>query len=271
MILGIAFVALVGAAVVMWVLRGRPETAADAFVQQLTQGQMDAAYLGTARSFQQATSGQQFSHIVQRTGLDHAVSTTWTGREVRDDAATLQGEFHVPDGRALPIRIDLGKSGDAWRVLGFQVTGTTGPPEMPVPTEVQQLTDQIMRQFVLATSQRDFSDLYKNIATRWQQEITPADFAASFKEFFDDDLDLTRIVDVPMTLSPRPSIDRDRALDVQGFYATTPSRVHFHLRLVDESGAWRLVSLAVRLDPMTVTPPSAAPPRVAPAHHHRGR
>ncbi len=260
-------VAAAGVAGTSLLLRSGPSAAAEAFLAQVTRGEVDAAYGTTAAEFQRDTSLFQFRRIVRRTGLDAYVSAVWSKQDVNGAQAELSGAVRSSSGQTVPVQLQLVKEGDAWRVLGFSITGVKTAPDPPTRQEVFALVDKVMSAFVDAVQIRDFTAFHRGISRAWQQEVTPRQFKDSFTQFYDDQLDLSPLGTMTPTLDPPPALGSDNAMTVEGEYPTTPSKVHFVLRFADEDGEWKLVGMKVELVAAETTPVPAEEPEKKKRHH----
>jgi hypothetical protein len=82
--------------------------------------------------------------------------------------------------------------------------------------------------------------------------VTPAKLKEIFQTFVDQQMDLSAISGVEPVFNPAPAVDGDGVLVLQGSYPTTPMRVNFRLKYVNEKSAWKLIGIKVDAKPAGV-------------------
>jgi len=130
------------------------------------------------------------------------------------------------------------------------LTGQTDGQEQTRDEAVlRQLIEQTMREFALAVESKDFTEFHRGLASEWRMERSPERLAERFREFTEQDIDLSfvdrnepRFVDVT-------GMERYRRLVLRGAYQVDPHDLEFAMRFHLE-GHWKLEYFYVRLSPM---------------------
>ena len=130
---------------------------------------------------------------------------------------------------------------------------------MPVP----QLREVMVKSTLMTFNDANLTDNYEifdaRAADAFSQQFPPERLSEVFKEFRDQEIDLSVIVSYPPVEDPAPSIDADGILQIKGYFETSPSVVTFDLGFVgDENGDWRVVGINVYVVPEDEFPPDSA-------------
>ncbi len=121
-------------------------------------------------------------------------------------------------------------------------------PEVPDEDEVKTLTENSLTSFGKGVKKKDFSKFYDDIAVVWQKQTSPEKLKELFKDFLDKDVDLPAIVKEKEPVFNHPAeIGENDVLVIKGYYPTTPHRVIFTLKYLQEEDEWKLVGITVDL------------------------
>jgi hypothetical protein len=101
--------------------------------------------------------------------------------------------------------------------------------------------------------------LWNHASPRFRDKFSVAQLDEIFKAFYSLKISGDPLAEKSPIFTAAPLIDGDSNLAVDGFYATTPWRVSFHLMFAMEGRAWKLVSINVNAKP----PPAADSPPVS--------
>jgi hypothetical protein len=124
----------------------------------------------------------------------------------------------------------------------------TQAADVPEESELTSMVDSSITSFGKSIKKKDFSGFYKEIAHLWQKQTTPEQLETAFKDFLDKDIDLpAAIKDKDPVFNQKATIDSDGVLLVKGYYPTTPNRILFELKYVEEDEEWKLVGIHVNL------------------------
>jgi len=121
--------------------------------------------------------------------------------------------------------------------------------KVPDGQKLTELVNSSVSSFGRGVKKKDFSTFYEETATIWQKQTSPEELREAFKDFFNKHLDLaSAIKELQPVFNKTAKIDSNGVLLVQGYYPTTPNRILFKLKYVDEDGDWKLVGIDVNLN-----------------------
>ena len=118
-------------------------------------------------------------------------------------------------------------------------------PKVPSETELKSMTLESLLAFNKGIQAEDFTAFYEETAKLWQEQTTPEKLKEAFSEFIDKHLDISSIKKNEPVFNKPAEIDADGVLVVTGYYPTTPKRVVFQLKYLQEEGDWKLVGIKV--------------------------
>lgn len=245
-----------------------PLTAVQVFVQQVAQGQTDAAYQSAAFGFQAQRNAGDFAKAAQDMGLVGSVKADWQEPELDGRNATVKLTVTTRAGQAVPLVISLLDEGGAWRVFSlrtppnpqtglvdnrFSLVGTT--PSLtegvarPVPPEdeIRALVRDNLILFNEAIAQKSFDAFYDSVSRKWQDQLTKGQLQRAFQPFIDRNVNIGLIADSVAVLTPAPQVNSDGLLLVAGHYPTQPYHVQFLLKFYYELPSWKLFGVDVNL------------------------
>jgi len=128
-------------------------------------------------------------------------------------------------------------------VVALPVLAST--PKVPAETELKSMTLESLLAFNKGIQAEDFTAFYEETAKLWQDQTTPDKLKEAFSEFIDKHLDISSIKKSEPVFNQPAEIDSNDVLVVAGYYPTTPKRVVFQLKYLQEDGDWKLVGIKV--------------------------
>ena len=247
--------AIVAIGVLIWAIFAATNPAADAanaFLDHVGNGRIEQAYKEAAPLFRQRQALSAFRIAARRYGMDKYKSASWSSREINGDRALLKGTIELKDGSSLPAHIGLVKSGGAWRVYGmtFPAGGISGGGMPPQP-ELEALVSRSLLDFNTAVQSKDFTAFHASLSRPMRKKFTAEQIQGVFHKFVAQGINLAPIQGVKPQFDPEPKLTDDGALELKGHYPTRPSQVIFDLRYVREGGSWRIISINVRVKPVS--------------------
>jgi hypothetical protein len=132
--------------------------------------------------------------------------------------------------------------------------------QAPPDDQVVELADRAMRIFMTSVREKSMRGLWNHISPRFREQFSVAKLDDVFKAFYTLRITGDPLAEKSPIFTAAPSIDSNNNLVVDGFYATMPWRVSFHLVFAMEGRAWKLVGINVNAKP----PPGVAPPLTTP-------
>lgn len=121
--------------------------------------------------------------------------------------------------------------------------------QVPSPTLQEVLIKNSLIGFNDAVQTGNFDVFHSRLATPFRQQFTAEKLRQAFQSFFDQRIDIAPIAAREPVMSEEPVIDGRGALLLRGYFATKPSRVTFSLDYLMSDGAWKLISINVRVRP----------------------
>ena len=117
--------------------------------------------------------------------------------------------------------------------------------EVPPESELKSMTLSSLLAFNDGVQDKDFSSFYKKIATLWQEQTTPEKLKELFNDFIEKEINIAPIKKLQPVFNKAATINSDGMLVIAGYYPTTPKRVVFELKYLDEKGDWKLAGINV--------------------------
>ncbi len=165
----------------------------------------------------------------------------------------LQG-YYPTQPSIVYFRLEYLNENTAWKLIAINVD--VKPEPLPnratsIPSELTmlQLVDGTMFDLALAIKARDFTGFYNNISVLWQRNSTPEELYKAFKEFSDNNIDLTGFQEFEPIFTEEPFLDANGYLVLQGYYPTQPAVIYFTLEYLNENTAWKLIAINVDVKP----------------------
>lgn len=132
--------------------------------------------------------------------------------------------------------------------LSLVTTIAARAADIPEKAETKSMTESSILSFGKAVKKKDFSGFYEDIATIWQKQTSPEKLEELFKDFLNKGIDLPAALEGKEPVFNQPAaIDSDGVLMIKGYYPTTPNRVVFQLKYLEEEDEWKLVGIDVNL------------------------
>ena len=131
---------------------------------------------------------------------------------------------------------------------------TSGDDSVPPNAVVEDLVKDSTAQFTEAVSSGDFSDLYNDASTDFQDTYTVDQVKTAFMAYTDKRTFvvpiLRKVSSATASFSPRPSIRTEKGLSIlvaSGTFPTKPVETRFDYEYVYRSGKWKLLKLVINL------------------------
>jgi hypothetical protein len=123
--------------------------------------------------------------------------------------------------------------------------------QAPSDDQVVALADTSMRIFMASVREKSMQGLWEHISLRFREKFSVAQLDDVFKEFYGLKITGDPLAGKSPIFTAGPVINDDGNLVVDGYYATTPWRVSFHLAFAMEGRSWKLIGINVNAKPPT--------------------
>jgi len=170
--------------------------------------------------------------------------------EINEAEKTLSIKYA---GMGPSFKIDKAPDGAQMTLSGvvYKKRGGVATLEIPSDAELQDLARTTMMDLNDAIQSGDFNAFHKKIVKKWQEQKTPEQLKAAFKDFVDnpEKFDFKVISEMKATFEPAPKFEPygdDQALSLKGSYPTAPKVTKFEFKYFKEDGSWKLVNISVR-------------------------
>jgi hypothetical protein len=263
-----------------------PAAAARVFFEQISRGDLSAAYKSTAFNFQSQQTEKSFAATCRELELVGAKITQVDVPE--NDGANVRLNVALTTAKGAPAAysVTLQVESRAWRILTLRSprnpkTGVSEnrfslvgkPPtfndapnrEVPNDREMRRLVRGAMASFGDSIKRESFAGFYAYVSQAWRTQLTERKLQAAFQSFIDQKVDLGGVADVDPIFDAPPHISTDGLLHVAGHYPTKPYKVRFAFKFIYELPEWKLFGLDVYLLKDPVTPAASPLPAATPA------
>ena len=142
-----------------------------------------------------------------------------------------------------PVNATTPAPGDVPLVLA---SADIRPPSNDLAVE---LADRSMRIFIASVREKSMQGLWTHSSARFREKFSVAQLDKVFKSFYDVTITGDPLAGKSPIFTAGPMINEDSNLVVDGYYATTPWRVSFHLTFIMEGRSWKLVGINVSAKP----------------------
>lgn len=220
-----------------------------------------AAYLGDWTG----QDGTKMSIRQDNTGDYNQGSTNVNGAAVEVDEEAKQIKFTMLGVDVGKYTIDSPPKGNQMKVNGvtfrraggFDTSSTdtettkgndsnASNGEVPSEAELDTLVGETMENFNSAVQSGDFLAFHSSVSEKWQEQITAEKLAQTFDPFVKQKRDLSPKAGETPTYSPKPTIDKNGLLVVNGTYPNADDKTtQFNLTYLKEGSEWKLFGIRV--------------------------
>ncbi len=138
-------------------------------------------------------------------------------------------------------------------MLALLLAAATAGAQTKVPAErpLEALVKSTLLSFNDANLTGNYSVFHAKLSKPFRQQYTVEKLKETFKEFNAKSIDIDIVAAMKPTYGPAPAVNGDGKLIVKGFFPTDPTRVNFELGFIPSDGEWKLLSLNVKLGPVS--------------------
>ena len=244
-LIGIAVVAVIAVAVVLFSTTGMVDTA-NAFFKAIRQQDMPVARGYLSQDFRASTSDAALKRFLSGNALLHIKEASWPSRQISGGRGELEGSLTTETGGVIPVKMVFVKENDAWKIYAIHkpaagLQASDASPELPTRADQIALVKQSIRDFLAAVAKKDMTSFHASLSRMWQKQITVDKLDKAFRSVIDAKVDWAALNDLQPELSATPRIDENGVLILAGRYPTQPIHVTFEQKYVHEGVAWKLI------------------------------
>lgn len=226
---------------------------ADEFFAAARNGNVQQAYQYTSADFQASTSSEELAAFLKANALDKVTDTSWSSRAVNGRSGKLEGSLTTATGGIIPIKVDLTKGADGWKILAIRKPAAglqSGDMKQQLPSEQQQvaLVRQSIGEFTDAVAAGSMEKFHKHIAAMWARQASVEDLDRTFGSVYATGSKFQVLQTMAPVFDEPASISDQGVLTLTGHYSTAPDRMHFVLKYIFEGTGWKLFGLSVETE-----------------------
>jgi hypothetical protein len=133
---------------------------------------------------------------------------------------------------------------------------------VPSNDQAVQLAERSMRIFMASVREKSMQKLRTHSSARFREKFSVAELDKVFKGFYDLTITGDPLAGKSPIFTAGPVINGGNNLVVDGYYATSPWRISFHLTFIMEGRSWKLVGVNVSAKPPP-DPDVSSPPQTS--------
>jgi len=229
---------------------------AEHFFSAIAQQDYARAHRFLARPLAQQTPVETLKQFITETGLQEPDNRSWQEAQVHGDRLTLAGTVAAADQvTPIPVRLSLEKEGLHWKIAGLErgveIASASGPVTMFAPSQEDSalLARQTTADFAKAVQANDLRGFWEGSSDAFKDQYSAEEFEAAFAAFVRDKANLLPATTIDPQFSAPPRVEANGELALIGQFPTSPSRVTFGYRYVQQGGTWKTSGLTISLVP----------------------
>jgi hypothetical protein len=118
---------------------------------------------------------------------------------------------------------------------------------VPAPPLQEMLIKAYLLTFNDANLTGNYAVLHDKLAKPFRDKFSPDQLKQAFKSFIDQKIDVSGIILKPPVATAETKIDARGALQMRGYFDTSPSRVLYEIDFLPSEGLWKPVMLDVKV------------------------
>ena len=243
-------------------------SAANTFLEQVKNGQFEAAYAEASFAFQTRQTLAAFEANATEIGLPGLRSVEVGAPAMEDELVKMEVQVTNRLGATFPLIVTMQEQRGAWRIYSLKFPrspetglaenrfsivgkgasfggGTAQPP--PDESAVRKLLAETMGDFDRAIKDQSFDEFHSKVSATWKQQLTSKTLQRAFQPFIDKGVDMSGFADVVPVFDAPPYTSGEGLLLVSGHYPTEPYKILFSMKYIYELPEWKLFGIDVNL------------------------
>lgn len=250
-ILGIVAAIAVLIIAIFYFTSGMVDTA-DAFFKAVKQQDIAKARSYLSEDFKASTDENALKAFLSKGAILNFKEASWSERSINGGQGKLNGSITTETGGVVPIKLMFVKENDGWKIYAIQkptagLQSQDASPSVPNKAEQVALIKQSMKNFAVASNNKNMESFRKTISQLWQKQVTTEQLNQAFAPFIEKGIDLTVLDPLEPSFDNEPKIDKNGVLTITGRYPTRPSQLTFEQQYIYEGTSWKLVGFKVNI------------------------
>ncbi len=250
--LGIAFILVVIAIAAALFFTSDLTQTVDNFFNAIKNNNYTEAQNYLSRNFKSTTTVAEIKRAFPYSRFKHYSGYSFKNREVNaDGTGTLKGSIKFSDGSILPIKIELVKENDEWKInhISLPRTGlTTGSQQQKSsPTQYKALVHKSISELVNAIQNNDYSNFYSDTSVEFKKSVSLEKTKRVFSRFKAVNINWNDIGSMSPVITSQETKDNG-VLELKGYYPTKPVHLGFRLEYVKNNGKYKIFGVFIKTE-----------------------
>lgn len=249
--LGIAFVLFIIAfAAVLFFTSDLTQTVDD-FFNAVKNNNYTRAEHYLSGNFKSTTTVEQLKRAFPHSRFKYYSGCSFKNREVdASGTGTLKGSIKFSDGSIMPIKIELIKENDEWKInhISLPRAGlTTGTAVKNTMGQHITMVHKTIVELVNAILSRDYSKFYSETSTEFKQSVSKDKIKRVFGKFSSVNINWKDIGNMSPVITFQ-KVKNNGILEIKGYYPTKPEHLGFRLEYVKNNGQYKIFGIFIKLE-----------------------
>ncbi len=250
--LGIVFILVViSIAAVLFFTSDMTQTV-DNFFNSIKNNNYTEAQNYLSGNFKSTTTVAQIKRAFPYSRFKHYSGYSFKNREVSaNGTGTLKGSIKFSDGSILPIKIELVKENDEWKInhislprVGLTTSSTPQPTNKPIRYET--MVHKTIVELVNAIQSNDYSKFYSDTSAEFKKSVSIDKTQRVFSRFRDVNINWGDIGSMSPVITSKEVKDNG-ILELKGYYPTKPAHLGFRLEYVKNNGQYKIFGVFINI------------------------
>ncbi len=221
-------------------------TVADNFFKEIKNNNYLAAERYLSENFKQKTPMTMLKRAFPHERFKNYSGCSFATREKNaDGTALLKGKLRFSDGSVMPIKIELVKENDRWKIdhitLPASGISTAANSNGEDPKKLVEVT---MVMLTRGIESNDYSDIYNASSYEFRKSVSKERLSKAFMPL-KEKINPEQIRKLTPVIQQK-SVSNKGILKIVGYYPTSPHPLNFELEFIKNNGEWRVFGLFLK-------------------------
>ncbi len=221
-------------------------TVADNFFKEIKNNNYTAAEKYLSENFKQTTPIGVLKRAFPYERFKNYSGYSFATREKNaDGTASLKGKIKFSDGSVMPIKIELVKENDRWKI--DHITLPKAGISTTVKTKTQnpkKLVETTMIMLIKAIETNNYSDIYNASSYEFKKSVSKQRLSKAFSPL-KKAVSLRKIKKLTPVIEEKTVSDKG-VLKITGHYPTSPNILNFEFEYIKNNGEWKIFGLFLK-------------------------